>query len=185
MKPFEQIYELTERIGSQVLFSRAESRLYYDMLCTLPHYANVLEIGCKYGRSTSILAQVAKEKEFSIDLVDNYREDDSRQAIMDCMAMLVDVGVSFTLHRKRSDEMPFIKNFHLVLIDGGHDYKIVRGDLWMFEPMLKYGTKIVCHDYRRDSLPDVTRAIDEFLVACPYYVKYRQAETLVVLRRER
>ena len=55
------------------------------------------------------------------------------------------------------------KGIDILFIDGDHSYEGVASDLRLFAPKLRLGGYLVCHDYQRESLPDVTKAVDEYV----------------------
>lgn len=155
---FEEAYKLTDTISAELAFDREESSLYFDLLMGLPDHSRVLEIGCQYGRSTSILAQVAKEKHFEIHLVDDYNEAESLDAMICCLTMLHEVGVNFNLHRMKSALAAIevsSQDIALTLIDGDHSYTGVISDIVYYGSISEL---LVLHDFGRESLPDIRQA---------------------------
>ena len=50
-----------------------------------------------------------------------------------------------------------------VFLDGGHTYETVKNDLECCLEVVKYNGTIMCDDYNFGHLPDVKKAIDEFV----------------------
>jgi len=61
---FDDVMRLTSTISSYEVFQPAECQAMYDTLLQLPDGATVVEVGCDYGRSSSLIFQVAKAKNF-------------------------------------------------------------------------------------------------------------------------
>ena len=53
------------------------------------------------------------------------------------------------------------KNYHVIFVDGGHDYEPCLQDLRNCGEMLFHGGRLICHDYCPD-YPGVIRAVDEY-----------------------
>src|SRR5229473_30084 len=59
---FEEVMRLTGTISSYEVFQPAECEAMYDTLLQLPDGATVVEVGCDFGRSSSLIFPVAKAK---------------------------------------------------------------------------------------------------------------------------
>ena len=55
-----------------------------------------------------------------------------------------------------------LKNVDYIFIDGGHDYKTVKNDLFYSKNFLAEGGIILCDDYHLTYAPGVRKAIEEF-----------------------
>jgi hypothetical protein len=70
---FEDIYSTrVEQCSHETAFSKEEAKALYELLQTLPEHANVVEIGVEFGRSTTIIGHVAKEKNFNFTAIDPF-----------------------------------------------------------------------------------------------------------------
>lgn len=168
MKSFTEIYAITDTISSETAFSREESQLLFTILTGLHPRSRVLEIGCQYGRSTSIIMQVASWLKLDVCLVDNFSEPE--EAFMECMEVLDGIGTPFTLlkmssveayNRLRRSMEHGSMSFDLIHIDAGHDFSNVYADCEMWLPSC-HGDALF-HDYNRESLPDVKKAVDLYI----------------------
>ena len=165
---FEDIWPLTNSTGSVASFSEAECRALFDAVSQLPPHSHLVEVGCEYGRSTSVLAQVAKEKQHMLTLIDpflTYRER-VPGPIEATMGMLHQVDIPFTLHHMTSErafEMQGVlpKMIDLLHIDGDHTAAGVLLDCKMwFKCVVGWG--FVCfHDYGRPTLADIKTTVDQ------------------------
>ena len=152
---FEQAYEFTSKIGSHTSYDLAECRLLFTVAMRIPMAGVMVEIGCEYGRSSSILLQVAKARGAELHLV----EPDPKPELL---AMLRSLEYPFLLNAAKSIDAYALPDYaDLAHIDGDHSYEAVLYDLEMVS-RFTHGY-IICHDYQRESLPEVTRAVDEFL----------------------
>jgi hypothetical protein len=157
MLTFEQAYEFTDKVSSNTAYELRECRLLFNIAMRIPVGGTIIEIGCEYGRSTSILMQVAKEKSAEVHLV----EPDPKPELL---TMLRSLHYPFILHVSKSIDAIGIPTYgDFGHIDGDHEFDAVYHDLGLLTRIVK--GYIVCHDYKRESLPDVTRAIDEFRAA--------------------
>ncbi len=155
MLTFDTAYAFTSKISSHTAYSDAESRLLFDLAMETPQGGVIVEIGCEYGRSTSLLMQVAMEKQAELHLV----EPDPKPELL---AMLTSFQYPFIVYVSKSEDtygLPDAIDF--LHIDGAHEYAAVTFDLNNFVKDVSGWT--VCHDFNRESLPDVTKAINEFV----------------------
>ena len=70
---------------------------------------------------------------------------------------------NMVIYAPEEDAAPWERTSQLLLIDGQHDYKSVRGDVERYTPQLAPGGLLVFHDYA-DYFPDVQRCVDELLL---------------------
>jgi len=79
------------------------------------------------------------------------------------------------------DPTPWERTSQLLLIDGQHDYKSVRGDVERYTPQLSPGGLLLFHDYA-DYFPDVQRCVDELLEESSFEFVAHET-SLIALRR--
>jgi cephalosporin hydroxylase len=152
---FESVMELTRTISSHTAFEDEECRAYYDLLCALEPLNVIVEIGCQFGRSSSIALQVGYEKMLDYVGIDPFIDPpDARKA---WVKMASNIGGPWRLLVKRSeecrDDLPAL--VHLALIDGDHREDAIRIDCQLLMPRITIGGHLLLHDYGRESLPDV------------------------------
>jgi len=70
-------------------------------------------------------------------------------------------------------------SFDFIFIDGLHTYDQLKQDLENYEPLIRTGGVIACHDYNHPYFPELTTAIDEFaskhnakVNICPLHMIY-------------
>src|SRR5229473_2499733 len=61
---FDEVMRLTSAISSYEVFQPTECEAMYDTLLQLPDGATVVEVGCDFGRSSSLIFQLARAKNF-------------------------------------------------------------------------------------------------------------------------
>lgn len=132
------------------IYSEAELNRLLEYVETVPKYGTVVEIGVLYGRSASILFQVAKEKPLNIYLVDPWvvNEWDTFMSFhstykkhffrVPFVMVNADGGAAEALINPRAD---------LVHIDGYHEPNGVAADCRIWCPRLVKGGIVVFHDY--------------------------------------
>lgn len=161
---FEDVYKLTDTISSETAYSREESEALFNVLDLIPPESTIIEVGCEFGRSTSILAQVAVERNHKLILIDPFITGGHPWAR--CMNMLLTVRPKFTLHCMKTNEVnPELlpRDVGLIHIDGDHTLMGVYRDINCLAWRVKSGGFACFHDYGRESLPDVKLAISKYL----------------------
>ncbi len=180
MLTFEHAYEFTKTIGSHTSFEKEESEKYFDVLMSLPEGSKIVEIGLEYGRSSSIAMQVAKERNlfyFGIDLW----PDPAVQYAFEEMAGKIKHPYWARCIYRRDSRLVHIEDIKAILIDGDHSYEGVMADCEHFLPHVT-GCAML-HDYQRESLPEVTRAVDDYMENRAEWVQQPTVGTLGIWKR--
>ncbi len=160
MLTFEKAYEFTQTIGSHTSFEEKECLAYFTVLTELSKGERIVEIGLEYGRSSSIALQVAKDRGLFYVGIDPFLDNESAYDEWNKMRDRLDC--SGALYRMHSHMFtPF--DLSAVLIDGDHSYEGVTADCENFLPHVKQHGFALFHDYQRESLPEVTRAVDQYM----------------------
>lgn len=182
---FEEVWSFTQKISSETAFSKEASEAFYECLVSLPERIRIVEVGCEFGRSTSILAQLAKARGDELFLIDPFLTHEGF-AGLECMKMLLHVRPSFVLYCKRTIDvdsklLPFPVDF--LHIDGDHSYEALTIDCQTLLPRVGLGGLVCFHDYDRDSLPDVKCVVDKFVEGDSCFETIGTYDTLHVIRR--
>ena len=154
---FEEAMILVRTRGSELLLSDIEAQAMYNVLTQHPLGSRVVEIGCHWGRSSALIAQVAKTRLFKLLFIDPFTGEPDIAASW--MRMMTNLDVPFTLACTRS-ELVQANNIDLLYLDGDHNESQVKIDCKTFLPHLEKGGYLLAHDYRRNSLPGITKALD-------------------------
>lgn len=181
---FDCIMEITAGVSGATAFELPECELYYRMLCTLRSGASIVEIGVEYGRSSSIMAQMAMAHGHSVTFIDPFVDSRSLASFVGLMQR---IGLHYTLHVMRTSEvraerLPMPVDF--LLIDGSHDRQDIEEDCTKLLPRVATGGLVLAHDYGRDSLPDVYPVMNEHMTP-DAWEQVEVAGTLGVWRRVR
>lgn len=161
---FEQAYEFTKTIGSHTSFEEEECRAYFDVLMSLAPGSRIVEIGLEFGRSSSIALQVAKERGLKYSGFDPFEYEET---FLKWEEMAKSVGVEYEMRPHRSLYMAAIwddEPISAILIDGDHEYSEVKADCDAWLPIVRARGFAMFHDYRRESLPEVTKAVNEYML---------------------
>jgi len=193
MKTFDEVMKLTRNISSETAFSDAEAKLYYDCLVERAHARKVVgarpefvEIGLQFGRSSSIALQVADDYGCVFTGVDPFIQPP--EAFAQWVTMAQQFKCTKILYHCLSEEIGNVfcadMGVDVILIDGCHDEEVVAEDLKVASVLLRSGGYILCHDFGRESLPGVFKAVGDFLaVNNKSFRLHSHVDTLGVIRR--
>src|SRR5229473_5335570 len=165
---FDEVMRLTSTISSYEVFQPAECEVMYDTLLQLPNGATVVEVGCDFGRSSSLIFQLAQAKSFltiHIDPWQDYR--DRAKQWMEVMIERCSYHPFILLRMTTVQAAAHIirltpDGIDLAFIDGSHDQEVVEDDLWEVASRIKSGGFLTAHDYPSAG---VAEAIDPFVAA--------------------
>lgn len=164
---FETLYTtMVERCSHETAFNKEEAEALYNLLHTLPNGSNVVEIGVEFGRSTTVIGQVAKEKNFNFWAIDAWVGEYSNQAKAHIENVLIgEWGLPITLWSFYSSMVAkaYSQPINLIHIDGDHTYHGVFTDCVQWLPKVVSGGYACFDDYGHDSLPDVYKAVQDYM----------------------
>lgn len=169
MKSFNEIYQMVEESAHEAAFNRGESEAMYNHLLLLPDGARVVEIGVQYGRSSTIIAEIGKAKNFDYTAIDSYVEDVSPEAKAHFEGQIAKYG--WKVHTLWMDSNAarelYAGPIDFIHIDGLHDYEVVLMDAQKWLPSVKVGGYAFFDDFGHDSLPGVWQACSEYFAVHP------------------
>jgi hypothetical protein len=145
-----EIWALAEGIPGWLTTGQAE--LLHEQARTLPAGAAVVEIGSHKGRSTVVLAHALRERGGTVVAIDPFidgavfggsgtRHHFERHVEMASVGDTVELVCDYSTKARKSWTRPF----HLLYIDGKHDYWTLSDDLkWRVH--LPEGSPVLVHD---------------------------------------
>ena len=182
---FAEVMSLTETVSQHTILEPVECQAMYDVCCQLSDGATVVEVGCDLGRSTSIILQIAKAKDFLTIHIDPWQCFPERgKQWMELTSERCPYHPFILLRMKTEEAAVFVKwltphGIDMVFIDGSHDQPDVEKDLEFVASRIKPGGFLTAHDYPSAG---VMEAIDAF-VAQNGFEKVNQAYGFGVWRR--
>jgi predicted O-methyltransferase YrrM len=185
MRTFEEVMALTGTISNFHCLQLVECEAMYQTLCELPDGAIIVEVGCDFGRSSSLIFQMAKEKNFLTIHVDPWQCYPERGSDwMKVMCELCSYHPFIVLRMTTVEAAGFIEKLtpngiDMAFIDGSHDQDVVEMDLQIVASRVKWGGFLLAHDYPSGG---VTEAIDPYVSSG--WTKHKQAYGLGVWRRD-
>jgi predicted O-methyltransferase YrrM len=166
MKTFREVYKIVEESSHETAFNEGEAKGLYWLLQELKPYSVVVEIGVQFGRSTTVIAEVSKEKRFAFYAVDSWKEANGDEAYDHVSAQMQKHFWNFNLIS--ADSIEYSKSFQgdidLIHIDGDHSYKGVKADCEAWLGKVISGGYACFDDYGHPGLEDVQKAVDEYIV---------------------
>lgn len=184
MKTFEQVYAMMDDLGSPTSFALESAQKLYACLRDLKEKDVVVEVGVQFGRSSTMIGELARDIGFTYIAIDNYQEDVSEQALntfkdrIEKFNLKVDLRIS-TAKKEASS----IKEIAVIHIDGDHTYEGVCEDINSLLPKVKKGGFALFHDYGHDGLPGVKQAVDELVTNTKFWDFLGVYHSLAVFRR--
>lgn len=160
---FEEAWKYTKTISQESGFYKEEGSAFFDALMQLPKGSTVIEVGCEHGRSTSLIAQAAKERGYTVILVDPFVDFIDR-AYRSCTGMLRDIGIPFTLHCMKLADVPGwgLPEADFIHIDGDHSEEGVTQDCERILPLVKREGYACFHDYIHHRHPYIKGIVDSY-----------------------
>ncbi len=163
---FDDAMVLTSTISNIYCLQVVECLAMYETLCELPEAATVVEVGCDYGRSSSLIFQMAKAKNFLTIHIDPWQSNPDRgKDWMTVMCERCSYHPFILLRMTTEEAAPFIEQLtpqgiDLAFIDGSHDQPVVENDMKIVASRVKPGGFLTAHDYPSGG---VSEAIDPFV----------------------
>jgi predicted O-methyltransferase YrrM len=174
---FDEAMKVTSEVSSILLLQPEEARGLYDAIVTVPNNGLMVEVGCQLGRSSSLIAQLAKVNGFRSIHIDPYKEQPD--FLTGWVRMMHSVGGTFLLLCMRTEQAQWYlekllqDGIDLGYIDGDHEAPGVQVDLKLVADRIKVGGLLAVHDYGPEVLepegkpqfrfPAVSRLIDEYV----------------------
>jgi predicted O-methyltransferase YrrM len=155
--------------------SPAEAELLYRLATEVPIGGTIVEIGSFQGRSTVCLGLGAKQvpgvQVYAIDPHEDLQVNETtRYGMHNNVALLknlVEFEVADIVHVIALESMTvtdiWVKSIDLLWIDGSHQYRDVSADLISWSRAVSPTGRIALHD-SSGNFPDVSRALDDFLI---------------------
>ena len=145
-------------------FSPGEMSVLYDYAIKCGRGANFVEIGSYFGRSSSLLGQVAKENDCHLTCIDIFvtKDQDGKSPKLKFIENMARFDLEYELMEISSDKASEIydREIDLLFIDGSHKYEWVKKDCQLWLPKLTPGRFVLFHDYV-GSWVGVKQAVDE------------------------
>jgi SAM-dependent methyltransferase len=189
MKTFDEMMELTKTINCEGVYSNVALKGLYDAAVLAPPVGNFVEIGCEYGRSTSLIAQVAKERNQYLVCIDPFVKHlsgaEGAGVGAHTFGMLCKLNLPFSFLFGHSFNVPY--NFgpiSFLHVDGNHSVPFLRSDLDRFFPLVVDGGYIALHDYGNDGpySKDVKTFLDD-RDTYPLWERIGDFDTCLVMKR--
>ena len=180
----EEVMALTGTISNIHQLQIVECEAMYETLCELPDGATIVEVGCDEGRSSSIMFQLAKAKNFVTVHIDPWQWfPDRAKNWMEMMSERCSYHPFILLRMTTEEAAGFVERLtpqgiDLAFIDGSHDQDVIKKDLQIVASRIKPGGFLTAHDYPSAGVAD---EIDPFVAHG--WSKHKQAYGFGVWRR--
>jgi len=190
MNSFERAMEITKGVSAEAALTTTECKAFWNYLLQMPADGLFVEVGCQYGRSSSLIAQAKKDFGFRSIHIDPWVDDDrGAQVVFASWAKLMHlIGRPFTLLCMKTEEADWYlerlcrDGIDMVFIDGDHEGPAVEIDMKLVAARIKPGGVMLCHDYTHPHFHGLHEAIDSFTATG--WTKEGQHDSLGVWRRQ-
>ena len=169
---FEEAYAYTSHVGSVGSYTKEQLRaLWEGMEAANPSFGHMdlIEIGCEYGRSTSLIMQWLCDKNqdnYSLYLIDPFTT--GHDVMERCMRNLSHIPVPFVLCKCSSADAYWtigrlaIGNRKFLHVDGDHEPDGLKADCRLYVSELGPGDVVAFHDYGCPGLPHIKPIVDTY-----------------------
>ena len=186
---FDELMLKVRPVSSETALSDEEAQLLFECVTQIPSGAIAIEIGCQLGRSSVLIANVAHMIRFHTIHIDPHTmQGEMAAGWIGHMKKFCPDDSTFTALYMRTDQAESILEklgpYHFAYIDGDHEYPGVMTDLRVAAQRVVVGGMICCHDYGRESLPGVWKAVNEYMESGDWE-QIRVAGTMGAWRRVR
>lgn len=181
---FEEVHALTNTVSSPVLLQPWEAELLHKVCSEVTSGGIFVEIGSHYGRSSSLILQMAKAIGFNTIHIDPYADNDDyhgqEEILVGWKKLMNSIGHPYCLHRmKTKDAVELLPSqIDVGYIDGDHTGQGVLIDLRVVADRIKVGGFLLAHDYGKTPLtpnapesewgerfPDVSQVINDYVAS--------------------
>ena len=145
MKPtWNQCLKLARTIDDHYSMVEAQQKTLYELSLTLEKRSVIMELGTCHGKTSAVLAYVAKHQDLDFHGIDDFSLEGNEAEVR---ASLDAIKVPYTLHVGKTHMVPWDKDLDLLIIDAGHDEVNVRADCKRWLSFVKPGGYAAFHDY--------------------------------------
>jgi hypothetical protein len=189
--------ELTKNVSAEAALTDTECKAFWEQCVQVRTGGLVVEVGCQYGRSSSLIGQAQGMRGFNVVHIDPYLtkayEGDqevwaSHGDILSSWAkMRLSINKPFTLLCMKTEEAEWYlerlcrDGIDLAFIDGDHEGPAVEIDMQQVGTRIKSGGVMMCHDYTHPSFLGLREAVDSF--TANGWTKEGQYDSLGIWRR--
>lgn len=174
---FDEVMRLTRTVSGIPACTELDARALYDCLCDVPRGGVVVETGCQIGRSSSLIAQMARAIGFHSIHIDPYCVEPpgvaspSVEYMQAWVTMMRNIGGEqeheFTFLCMRTEQADWLLArlgpIDLAFIDGDHEYAGVWTDCKLVAERVRKGGWLTAHDFANDGLPGVKQGFGEYI----------------------
>lgn len=194
---FEEVMQLTRTVSGVDALTDDDARALYDALVQVPAGGLVVETGCQIGRSSSLIAQVARGIGFHSIHIDPYCceppgvASPSEEYLQRWVTMMRRIGGEheheFTLLCMRTDQTEWLLSrlgtIDLAFIDGDHELAGVLIDCHQVAERVRSGGWLCVHDYTNEGLTGVKKGMAQYIKPEQWELYITQGSMAVWRRR--
>ena len=176
----DEIIQIAKALPSMTQVS--ERKLLIGLAREVKPGGTILELGCLYGGMTAVLALANPLAQvISIDNFSWYPKGYALPSPETVREGLDKLGIkNVTILNQDTTKVLYAMPSDLLWIDGGHEYKTAKSDLHGFGLQ---ASVIAMHDYTGTNCPEVTRALNDWLLEHQEWYMESVTHSTALLRR--
>jgi len=190
---FQEAMEMTKDVSAAAALSDTECKAFWERASAVMCGGLVVEVGCQYGRSSSLIGQAQALRGFNAVHIDPYLSLEGErwvyhpEIVTSWVKMRLSINKPFTLLCMKTEEAEWHlerlcrDGIDLAFIDGDHEREAVEIDMALVGSRIKSGGVMMCHDYPHVSFPGLAHAVDAF--TANGWTKEGQYDSLGIWRR--
>ncbi len=121
-----------------------QQELVYKYTSLLPAGSTIVELGTCHGKTSAILAYLAKYNGYNVHGIDDFSLEGNPLALTEKMNEL---GLPFNLLVGKTSEVEWDRDIDFLIVDAGHDPGNMQRDATRWVPFVKVGGYVLFHDY--------------------------------------
>jgi len=137
-------------INDHYAMTEEDQKIIFDTLKDIAPGSMIVELGTAHGKTSAILAYIAKHQGAEYHGVDNFSLEGSADEVNFTLDSL---DLPHTLHEANTHDLPWSRPIDALLIDAGHDEANIKPDCEKWIPFVNPGGYVIFDDWTEGGTP--------------------------------